>query len=227
MEKKSVPYIPQVELKKHAGEVKTQLRVSDTWTLRENIFWDFLEARIPKEARILDVGTGPGTLLRQLESRGWHNLKGLDIADFMDADLKPKFELAVTDLDFEAAPFAANSFDLVFALEVIEHLENPFHFIREMSRILDDGGYCICSAPNPFHIWNKVKFLLKGNLQHWHVYNDHITFMTKDVFKKTVLRYFSIEEIKYRWGYLPYFPKINMPRTELFGRNVCYFLKKI
>lgn len=40
-----------------------------------------------------------------------------------------------------------SSYDVVFGMEVLEHTLDPFAAIREMRRILKEGGYLIISAP--------------------------------------------------------------------------------
>ena len=40
------------------------------------------------------------------------------------------------------------AFDVVFALQVIEHFENPENFLAEVSRVLRSGGLFLMAAPN-------------------------------------------------------------------------------
>ena len=55
-------------------------------------------------------------------------------------------------------PFANESFDVVVAGEVIEHMENPMMLLNEMRRICKTGGKIILSTPHlefqdPEHLW--------------------------------------------------------------------------
>jgi len=45
-------------------------------------------------------------------------------------------------------PFIDNMFDIVTMLAVLEHLENPFHIIKEIERILKPGGKLILTVPS-------------------------------------------------------------------------------
>lgn len=50
----------------------------------------------------------------------------------------------------EGIPVGASSVDVVICLEVLEHLENPSHFLREVRRIIRPSGRAIISVPNPY-----------------------------------------------------------------------------
>ena len=54
------------------------------------------------------------------------------------------------------------SVDFVFSLEVVEHIENPRFFFREVRRILRKGGYGFVSTPNNNNFFSKINFLFKG-----------------------------------------------------------------
>ena len=52
--------------------------------------------------------------------------------------------------------------DMAFAVEVIEHVENPRHFLREFTRIIKPGGFGYLSTPNNHSLMSKITFMLKG-----------------------------------------------------------------
>jgi len=83
---------------------------------------------------LLDVGSGSG-LLRQL---------GLKSIAF-DLVHNPNLNLVASA---EALPFRDESFDLIFAGEVIEHLRNPSKALRDWVRALKSDGTLIISTPN-------------------------------------------------------------------------------
>jgi SAM-dependent methyltransferase len=53
-------------------------------------------------------------------------------------------------------------FGLVVSTETIEHLENPFHFIRELSRVTKPNGVIIITTPNVHSIRSRLKYLFCG-----------------------------------------------------------------
>ncbi len=55
-------------------------------------------------------------------------------------------------------PLEDNKFDLVVSVETIEHLENPYHFIRECSRVAKPDGLMIISTPNIHSFRSRFKY---------------------------------------------------------------------
>jgi SAM-dependent methyltransferase len=64
-------------------------------------------------------------------------------------------------------PFPDGSLDVVLCIECIEHMENPFHLIRELARILAQGGEVIISTPNVLSTNARSKFLSVGYFPHF------------------------------------------------------------
>lgn len=209
-------------------EMKTYYQETPAWVVREGHAATYINETIrDKNAPILDIGASGGVFLKGLRETGFTNLTAVDIDNYLQDDVKASFSFIAVDLNYGAFPVPDASYDVVTCLSVMEHLENPFHLAREVHRILKPGGIFIMSIPNAFHIWSKISFLLKGELTDWREENAHITFLTKAVFKKSYLRLFNIEKEVYQNGFLPYFPKVKMPRNEFFGRRVCYFMRKV
>lgn len=75
----------------------------------ENRMLRFVSDKVPKNAKILDVGTGNGSVLRKLRQKGFYNLTGIDycgeavelakkLAKAEEAEASPKIEFKVADL---------------------------------------------------------------------------------------------------------------------------------
>ena len=128
-------------------------------------------------------------------------------------------------LNFEKMPFEEKSFGLITAFQVLEHLENPFHFARECVRLLKDGGTLILSFPSGKSIWSRISYLLSNNITGFDLINNHITFLSADIFTKTFIRDFSIEKVVYDRGFIPYLKLRTFPH-KLLSKRICYFLKK-
>lgn len=213
-------------LAKHA-EMKKYYQETPAWVVREGHAERYIDANIKnKGATILDIGASGGVFLSNLAAKGFTNLMALDVDNYLQDTVKNKFKFVSTDLNYGAIPLQDQSLDVVTCLSVMEHLENPFHLAREVSRVLKPHGLFIMSIPNAFYIWSKLSFLRRGELTDWGEKNAHISFLPKGVFKKSYLRHFTVLDTVYEAGFLPYFPGIKMPRNEFFGRRVCYFMEK-
>jgi len=76
------------------------------------------------------------------------------------------------DLNLEI-PFPDDYFDVVFCRTVIEHLFDPWQFLKESYRILKVGGELIVITSNTASIENRLRLLLFGefpldnDLKHW------------------------------------------------------------
>ena len=111
---------------------------------------DFLEKHSElKNGRILDAGCGSGDAVLTLNNMGL-NLQACDISSLAE-NVIDNFRIgSVSDL-----PYDSNSFDLVYSLSVLHHLENIEEGIREINRVLKSGGYFIFTL----HTRNSLYFL--------------------------------------------------------------------
>lgn len=55
--------------------------------------------------------------------------------------------------------YKENMFDCVISGEVLEHLENPSKFLKEIKRILKNNGKLIITTPNYFSLWPIIEYL--------------------------------------------------------------------
>ena len=95
---------------------------------------------------VLDVGCATGALLSALKAKGW-NVKGVEISGPQTVYCR-KQGLDVSNLPLEENHFSDNTFDVVLASHVIEHLNNPLAFAEEIKRILKPNGCFFVTTPN-------------------------------------------------------------------------------
>jgi SAM-dependent methyltransferase len=112
--------------------------------------------------RVLDAPCGPGLLSEALRRVGFD-----PVAADLDADaFEPRRRVPFVTVDLDAPlPFADNAFDLIYCGDGIEHLENPFALLRELARVLAEGGSLIVVTPHYTSMERRVGFLLTGSLE--------------------------------------------------------------
>jgi len=117
---------------------------------------------------VLDVGCGKGMWSYLGAKKGnFENISACDVANNFEIDeiSKVASKVEYKHIENNLLPFSDNSFDLVFSMDVIEHVENDFLFLKEKIRVAKPGGKIIIGTPNYFRIGN-LALLLLGKLKY-------------------------------------------------------------
>jgi ubiquinone/menaquinone biosynthesis C-methylase UbiE len=132
----------------------------------ENIYLATIAAidkRLPSATKLnhLDIGSGSGELIRKLQGLK-HEITS-SACDYIDSLMKLKDQkVDIVDLNKNKLPYNDKTFDIVTATEIIEHLENPRSFLRDINRILKPGGVCVLSTPNVLNLNSRLRYLWFG-----------------------------------------------------------------
>jgi 2-polyprenyl-3-methyl-5-hydroxy-6-metoxy-1,4-benzoquinol methylase len=96
-------------------------------------------------------------------------------------------------LDFDQPAFATllgtASFDLVVSVEVIEHVESPIGFLRNIGQLLTPDGKGVITTPNVDSMPARAKFFLSGKLRTMDEFSDptHISPIFSDLLERQFL----------------------------------------
>jgi len=180
-----------------------------------------------KGGKVLDAAAGNGAMSKRLSEMGYETFPiDIDASKFQYTKLRCK----EVDLNKDI-PFEDNFFDLVVSVETIEHLENPWHFIRELHRVLRPGGQLIITTPNITSIFSRLLFLINGRyiLFSNKAFRDgHIMPLTKWMIEGILEKNnFTIEKTTCSKGYIPKFKIYFKTENMLLGYILVISAKKI
>jgi len=112
-----------------------------------------------KNIKLLDVGCGTGYFLKTLEDEGYTDVTGFDLAEFAGDCVKKYCKSEIIIGDFSKHDFAGEQFDVITAIEVIEHVRDPLSFFKKVRQVLRKDGIFIYTTGNVDSWYSK---LLKG-----------------------------------------------------------------
>lgn len=113
-----------------------------SWDVLETL--NFLEQNIQKSDPVLDIGCYASEIIVALHKQGYINLSGADLNPEL-ALMPEQDSIRYVNTDFMHTPFADEAFKAITSISVIEHGFNADALLKEMSRLLQPGGYFIAS----------------------------------------------------------------------------------
>ncbi|UCV06659.1 class I SAM-dependent methyltransferase [Dechloromonas denitrificans] len=114
---------------------------------------DFIDA--PMGARMLDYGCGNVGYLADFHARGF-DISGAELsARVVEQCRRNGFDVRQV-LSFSDIPFGSATFDVVYLMQVFEHLRDPNLFFGELFRIMRPDGTLYLAVPNADSIWRRV-----------------------------------------------------------------------
>jgi SAM-dependent methyltransferase len=160
-------------------------------------------ADIHGSVKVLDVACKHAFLLDLLQEKHLAcDYYGIDISEKVIENLRDKKgTFKVCDVMHEL-PFEDRTFDYIFCLELIEHVENPTLLLNQLKRVLKDDGVLILSTPNPYNWLYIIAELFKIP-----DYEGHITSFTfQNIHKLADFCGLKVEQKLGTYALLPYTP---------------------
>ena len=168
----------------------------------------------------LDIGPGSGRWINFLKKQKSKNIYAVDISDKV-IDINKTNCDKIFKLDFEKKkiPLPNNSIDLIICLEVLEHLRQPDHLLKEIMRLLKKDSIAVFSIPNILSFSSRIRVVL--GLLPTAIVSDptHIKFYRK----KDIIKIFSVFNIKLRFYSSCFSLNIFNPKSKFKIPTISFF----
>jgi SAM-dependent methyltransferase len=117
----------------------------------ESFVADICRGLPDQRPHILDVGCGTGANLLLLSKYG--DAEGVDVSSDALSFCRERGLQKVKQGTAEQLPYDDATFDLVTALDVVEHLDDDLAGLKEMRRVLRPGGRVLIFVPTFMFLW--------------------------------------------------------------------------
>ena len=155
---------------------------------KKEIVLDTINIYLSKSSdiKVLDIGCGSGLMLNSLESVG--QPFGMDMSDeainFSKEIFKGRVEKGILP---DQIPYEENFFDLITALDVIEHVDRDIDSLKAIRSRLVSGGKAVITVPAYMFLWSSFDEL-----------NEHKRRYTRsELSSKLIQSGFTVEKISY------------------------------
>lgn len=148
----------------------------------------------PVKGKILDVGSADGVFTKViLDKSGSSEIIGIDVlkksVDWANNHWSKQKQMKFKVGDAHTLEYKSETFDAIFALEVLEHVYDPVKILKDFRRMLKKGGYAVFLVPAETLLFKIVWYFWKnyyvGKIwqdAHLHEYShNYLTKMCKDV----------------------------------------------
>jgi len=135
---------------------------------------EYFEKKGIKKGSLLEIGSHAGVFLNTAKEMGWE-VTGIEPNPLPRIYSEKNFGLKVYSESFEQAPLKDDTFDVVIATHVIEHIYDPKVFIKKAYDLLKPGGVLVLETPT----YDSLAFSLLKHRERSVRCPGHIYFYTK------------------------------------------------
>jgi SAM-dependent methyltransferase len=163
--------------------------------------------------RVLDLGCRTGALTQHYAAG--NEVTGVDVdrAALEQAVERLGIETVWADVE-EGLPFEDETFDVIVAGELMEHLADPAAAVANIRRVLRPGGRFVGSVPNAFRLKSRLRFLVG---RHPETDATHLQLFTPEALRLLLAASFDDVVIRFAVGrYVRWSPRL-MARVQVFS----------
>lgn len=182
--------------------------------LHADVF-ELLNPFLKEGMHVLDFGCGQGAFSQRLVDRGMI-VDACDInIDQIKAGVNKKIAIDLNkEINHDLFPAR---YDVVIALEILEHLHNPWKYLDDCLSLLKDDGILLLSTPNISNFISRLRFLMRGSLlafEKQDLAHGHITPLSF-IQIENMCAHYKLEIVKK--GYAGTIPLIHIYGVSLFS----------
>lgn len=171
------------------------------WRAREVILLrEISRLELPDRARILDVGCGNGLFLPRLSEFG--EVFGIETDQSLLSEATPMRDRIRTE-PLGSAEYEGLKFDLIVALDVLEHIEDDARAAASIAEMLEPDGRCLITVPAMMSLWDVHDEI-----------NQHFRRYDRRGLRELLTPHFEIERMRY------FFHGIYVPKRLVAALNL-------
>ncbi len=130
------------------------------------VIYSLIKRYISKDSKVLDFGAGQGYMSQKVGTY-FKEIGGEPKKHIYACEVFPEYfkyaDIQCSKISTDSIiPYDDETFDLIYAIEVLEHTPRPYDFLFQAYAKLKDAGRLIFSVPNILHFKSRLKFLVTG-----------------------------------------------------------------
>ena len=166
---------------------------------------------IPKKSdnKILEIGAGGGDTLLEIKRQNLaKELVGIELMQIANSNQTSSDidKFIICDVEKTELEFPDSYFDVILLGDVLEHLLDPWLFLKKISRYLKTGGIFIASIPNIRYYTAMFKIFFRGDFG----------YEEQGLFDRTHFRFFCKKNMRSLFNTASFKCRDIMPRDKLY-----------